>query len=461
MSKPETLDKKWATKIPPQALDLLKQLLAIEPSQRPSCLACLQHPFLAPVAGDISNLGFSSTPPVPRLSQSGVAAASSSMASPRPGEEQPAPVDRGSKIRQRRQTGASDGDEDDDLSAMNAAQNAPSPSPAAVNQSSPMVRISTKSNNDDDAGSDQESMTWGSVKKKPAVNAARPASLRGGGRRDIGEMMQQAQQAQFQQLQSYPSLEEKVERSPSDTSQQLGGYPSSSTSNRLSTPLGGGGGGKGSREGTGHLAAGVSALKVSGSRGGESPDRFSAASSRNSHNQGFTNTSSPQHMMPGGTQRAVGGGGLRGNVSPGNSSVMEGYHTPPMSINARGGGVAAAQGSPHYGSNPRAGGGGGGHLPTTHHRGGGGGGGGNSRPTTQQSLFPGATGGFSQQGMPPLPPGWRNGSPGSDADYYGHGGGKYGGVSSRVGGEERPNTKQGGSRNQAPPISLPRHNARY
>lgn len=96
--------------------------------------------------------------------------------------------------------------------------------------------------------------------------------------------MQQAQLAQQHQPQSLPIPEERVERTPSDASQQNQGYPQALTSNRLTTPLGV----KGSRDGSlGPLAAGVSALKVSGAvaRGGESPERFSAASSRTSHSQ--------------------------------------------------------------------------------------------------------------------------------------------------------------------------------
>ncbi|KAJ9523397.1 hypothetical protein QJQ45_005300 [Haematococcus lacustris] len=47
MTRPETLDRKYAAKLPPDALAVIQGLLAMQPSARLTCSQCLAHPFFA------------------------------------------------------------------------------------------------------------------------------------------------------------------------------------------------------------------------------------------------------------------------------------------------------------------------------------------------------------------------------------------------------------------------------
>uniref|UniRef100_A0A6U2FBQ0 Protein kinase domain-containing protein n=1 Tax=Chlamydomonas euryale TaxID=1486919 RepID=A0A6U2FBQ0_9CHLO len=147
MSRPETLDRKYGASLPAAALDFLKLLLTIEPSRRPTCSQCLQHPYLSCLAG----------------------AADSSTAAEAPSRNASACID---GLGRRGSLGPGGG-----AGGEHAADNA-------------------------DAMSDVESTTstaltggvaeWRARKTRVAMGAGGVVSLRGSGRRDIKEMAAQA-----------------------------------------------------------------------------------------------------------------------------------------------------------------------------------------------------------------------------------------------------------------------------
>nr|AGC12987.1 long flagella protein 5 [Chlamydomonas reinhardtii] len=146
MRNPETLDRKYAGKMPHDALAFMKALLAVDPSARLTCSQALSHPYLAALD---------------ERSGGGVGRAASSSA---------APADSG--VRQGRKVTADPMDED-------------MPSPPARHE--PM---------DHDMSDNESTASTVAVARRKAAAAAAAASggkggnasFRGSGRRDINEM---------------------------------------------------------------------------------------------------------------------------------------------------------------------------------------------------------------------------------------------------------------------------------
>lgn len=57
MSKPETLERKYGSKLPDEALDFMRSVLQMEAKNRATCDQLLQHPFFAPQSHAMRNPG--------------------------------------------------------------------------------------------------------------------------------------------------------------------------------------------------------------------------------------------------------------------------------------------------------------------------------------------------------------------------------------------------------------------
>lgn len=62
MTRPETLERKYAGKLPQDALSFLRSLLALDPSHRLTCTECMQHPYLLALSDGAPPLATAAAP---------------------------------------------------------------------------------------------------------------------------------------------------------------------------------------------------------------------------------------------------------------------------------------------------------------------------------------------------------------------------------------------------------------
>ncbi len=439
MTRPETLDRKFANKLPNTALDFLKNLLSVEAKYRPSCTQCLQHPYLAGIAGD----------PIPSLLPAPVN--SSERPPPTPPAAQPA---------------------SQPLATMAQAAATQKMRATALEETRPAGAATQHGSDESDTESTASTATTAFQQQRAAEarwqqkkKMSDKVSLRGSGRRDISEMHAAAAAAQAAAAATGAitiggagnagggglgvaragSLEQDDQR------------VTSAASSRLGTPLGATQASLGGRAAAASDAMGAQDQRARAGGGGgssssvvsknQSPDRYSAAT-RQQQNPSLVigGAKGRSHLSPPhGTQgnyHAMDGAYMLGS-GPARGAQQLMYNNAAA---ARGGGVgnrAPSRGDPwgDAGSMQR-------------------GGGGQQRPTTQQSAMMGfgaasIYGNSSSQGMPPLPPGRRIHQHAEEEHGGGYAGSSFGSsVRSQggrnagghdAGGGDRPATRTGGS----------------
>lgn len=202
MTSPETLDRKYTAKLPADALNFIKSLLSMDPHSRPTCAQCLQSTYLAGLedGGGARPPRATPTPPPPAAAASisvssfgdttqdlgSTIAHQKSVAKKQPASwVVPPQGDPARRPAPAAESAAGDGDDEaaapssNPLAAMMAARNLPEPE---------LDMSDTES---------QISSTLSARRRKKAAATAQlnGPSLRGSGRRDIGEMHAQAQAA--------------------------------------------------------------------------------------------------------------------------------------------------------------------------------------------------------------------------------------------------------------------------
>ncbi|GAX83588.1 hypothetical protein CEUSTIGMA_g11013.t1 [Chlamydomonas eustigma] len=447
MTRPETLDRKFASKLPSQAVDFIKGLLSVEAKYRPSCSQCLQHPYLRDIAGD----------PIPPTPPSPSTPTTPQPATERPPSTPPAQLPPASTSSSSQQgTGLAAMAQAVSTQKMKSLDEEAAAAAAGANVKRQVnLRDSDESDTESTASTtataylqqQQAEARWQQKKKLAAGTGG--VSLRGSGRRDIGEMHAAAQAAVSSGAASAASVSGigalgstlgavgRQSNAGMESADEYGGMVvqrvPSATSSRLGTPVGRNNLVSSlSPAATTAMAAFVGA-PTPNKQQGQSPECFSA--------------SSRQH-----TSQSMGGPGgskLKTSLSPPHGATgpymaaMDGTYM--LGGGVGGSGTSSSSSSRHVG---------GGQQPLLYHQGGSTGrsgltganrapsrgdpwgdlgavqrgGAGQQRPSTQQSQY-GVYGTGAGAGMPPLPPGRRNQQyVGGDMDDFssGIGGGSYG-----------------------------------
>mmetsp|Transcript_26121 Transcript_26121/g.57082 ORF Transcript_26121/g.57082 Transcript_26121/m.57082 type:complete len:752 (+) Transcript_26121:295-2550(+) len=395
MSRPETLDRKYSSKLPTAALDFMKGLLAIDPSQRLTCTQCLQHAYLAGLAGDVP----AASPKGSGLLQSPTSQASAFTNAAADGysvdsrAQQPlaaaaiAVKNRKAAAAAAAASGGDPMDEDDtQVSPSNQAaaqqQNAfarHNSGPADGDHDMSDAESTASTNTAAVAAAAQQAMPSARKQKKKSLAGMGAVSLRGSGRRDIDEMHAAAQAA----------LAAGSKRTGVDMDEYMNSRANSASS-RVSTPAG---------KGQSALALGIAGpLTMSGAAvqkgsqaappGGQSPERFSASSRQHAKSSVQKSHLSPPH-------------GSTIPFNPMDSSYMlssRHAQAQPVLYHHHQGTAAAGRSNLSSTRAPSRGDPWGdmGHASRNAQP---------ARPPTQSGYTSGAGGGA---GMPPLPPGWRN-----------------------------------------------------
>ncbi|GLC70208.1 hypothetical protein PLESTF_000938000 [Pleodorina starrii] len=270
MRNPETLERKYAGKLPHDALSFMKGLMAVDPAQRLTCSQALAHPYLAALEEKASGAAAAAAASAGRVTSGG--AAESSSAARTPGRK--------ASLQMGGSSGGAAGDPmDEDM-----------PSPPA-----------TRPENMDHDMSDNESTasTIAVARRKAAAAAAAKggsggsghdgrggnASFRGSGRRDINEMHAAAAAS----LGVMGGGGGAAAAAPAD---MYGGRLDSAGS-RAGTPQGAVGGGKGGGGGGGYSGPGAHPQPRQ-SHLGVAAERFSA-SSRSTQQGGMPKQSPGRH----------------------------------------------------------------------------------------------------------------------------------------------------------------------